>query len=150
MKTRFLIPFMLCCTLSVFAQVKQHRLQTKPTGKSGNNQADPDSWQPGTLAFNDARGNLELDTSLFTNGGFDSLRVQVTSSKPTEFKFKRDKFYITTLNDFRLDYFVKRTFQAGVATLTLYLYSGSLIIYKRDYSITFDGRLNPTLIIKPQ
>ena len=150
MKKLLLLPVMICCALLTFSQVKEQKIQTHATGKSGNNQADPDSWQPGTLAFNDARGNLELDTSLFTNGGFDSLRVQVTSSKPTEFKFKRDKFYITTLNDFRLDYFVKRTFQAGVATLTLYLYSGSLIIYKRDYSITFDGRLNPTLIIKPQ
>jgi hypothetical protein len=149
MKKTLLLSTLLCCTLFIFAQERPHGIQTRATGKSGNkNDPNPDSWKPGTILFNDGKDNLELDTSLFTIGGFTSLRAEAISTKPTEFKFKQDKFVIQTLNDFKLDYYVKRTFQAGIAGFTLYLYSGNLIIYKRDYTITFDGKLMHTVMLK--
>jgi hypothetical protein len=149
MKKLILLTCTLCLVQFIFSQSNSgapvstgQRNAERGTRTKGNvnSATNGDSWKDGTIAYDDAKGQLSLDTTFLSKG---PLQVVVISSKPDDFKFRRDKFEITSTRDFKLDYSVKRNFQAGHATMTLYMYSGKLIVFKKEYSVMFDGKLNP-------
>jgi hypothetical protein len=149
MKKLILLALPLCLLQLVYSQQSPGSVKPKSTNPKGSHTVtDPNqatngaSWKDGTLAYNDAKGELNLDTTFLSKG---PLQVVVTSSKPDDFKFRRDKFEISSTSDFKLDYSVKRSFQAGHVTMTLYMYSGRLIVFKKEYSVMFDGKLKPII-----
>jgi len=153
---KFIFLFLtLCFAISLFSQSnangpvstgQKNAARGTKTKTNKNSPTNGASWKSGLLnfnSFNDATDKLSFDTTFIARG---PLQVVLTSDKPTQFKFNRDKFEITSFQNFNISYAVKREFEAGNANFTLYLYSGKLIVFKRVYSITFDGSLHPVVI----
>jgi len=141
---------MFCCIHLIFAQSKEVQKPKSPGAVNTNSKvvlgpvdSNPMAWLPGSIELS-SRKNPEFNKNL---NDFKSLRCEVVSSKPTMFKFKKDKFEINTPVELRLDYFVKRDFAGGKANFTVYLYSDKLIVFKREYLLMFDGKLHAKLIM---
>jgi len=153
MKKLLLLLFVLVCfTQLIFSQgrtiapvakpVQPQTPVSTPSKASQGTHEDVSTWRYKTLKFDDARNSLGFDTALLSNG---PLQVVVTSNKTDQFKFTKDKFPVTSFRDFNIEYAVKPDFKAGHATMTLYMYSGKLMVFKKTYSVMFDSGLNPII-----
>lgn len=136
MKKMFFLSALLCYNLLIFSQ--------------GYNKKAPEAekWISGFLSINNgAAQNLPLDTTLL-DAGFKSLHAVTVCDNTNNFKFERNDVEIAVINDFTLPYEVKQGFVGRQASFTLYLYSGKMMLYKKNYTVMFDGTRNPKVLVQ--